>query len=519
MCIVTFSLFAAVGANFGFNQSASGWAKGKTFFYGVQYLNRCWTAMNVPRPVVLVIDGYSGHHSLELFTYCRENEIILIVLYPNSTHILQVLDVAVFGPLKQKYLQVYQEWKSQNPDKYYNEIEFVKLLKQANDLALKKETIVNGWRSTGLQPFNFDNIDLSGLTQQPPQAQEVISTSVESTAASTIQIPSTSSSRIVIHEITDVNIDVDALFTNNESRYAYQFDETRNFDEVGAKISQEYHEEGDSFTFAREPETFTSNKPCQTITSNQPCEPGTVAFSTFRQENPFFSSFDDAFPSCSFGLESGEDQQHQNYDTGDGDSEKEKLVAKARKAVKDLGLYMKVHDPSKLLNILIMTQQLNLIQPQSVQEIEPTPKTELTNKDVLPPPSTIKPTNRKRKAKISFGVMTAIEVISGMEQRANDEIVAEGEREAAVIENIEDAKAIQEAEDAVKIKRLALKQQQNDLKGLKVGSVGKKKELALKRKQEKEKKKKEGNQLIVPEYSENSAPAPSKKKAKRTTKE
>ena len=250
------------------------------------------------------------------------------------------------------------------------------------------------------------------------------------------------------------------------------------------------------------------------------CEPGAVSFSTFRQENPFFSSFDEAFPSRSFGLESGEDQQQQNYDTSDGDSEKAKLVAKARKAaVKDLGLYMKVHDPSKLLKILVMNQQLNVIQPQSVQEIEPTPVADLTMAVVLPSPPIIKPTNRKQKAKISFGVMTATEVISGMEQRESDEIEAEEEQEAAIIENIENAKAIQGAEDAVKMKRLALKQQQNDLKGLKVGSVGKKKELALKRKQEKEKKKKEANQLIVPQDSENVAPAPTKKKAKRTTKE
>lgn len=44
-----------------------------------------------------------------------------------------------------------------------NDVEFVKILKQINDEVIKKESIVNGWRSTGLQPFNFNNLNTDGL--------------------------------------------------------------------------------------------------------------------------------------------------------------------------------------------------------------------------------------------------------------------------------------------------------------------------------------------------------------------
>lgn len=92
-----------------------------------------------------------------------------VVLYPNSTHILQVLDVAVFGPLKSKYTQNFQKLKADHTKGTYNEIEFIKVLKQTNDEVINKDTIINGWRSTGLQPFNFGNIkfDRSRLRELP----------------------------------------------------------------------------------------------------------------------------------------------------------------------------------------------------------------------------------------------------------------------------------------------------------------------------------------------------------------
>lgn len=35
--------------------------------------------------------------------FCSDKEIILVALYPNSTHVLQPLDVAIFKPLKQSW--------------------------------------------------------------------------------------------------------------------------------------------------------------------------------------------------------------------------------------------------------------------------------------------------------------------------------------------------------------------------------------------------------------------------------
>lgn len=143
-----------IGAEFAFNQTSSGWMKGDAFFdYVSEHLNRHWLEMNLPRPIVLVVDGYKAHHSLKLFRWCLDNEVKLLVLPPNSTHLMQVLDVAVFHPLKQKYIDLYQLWKKANETLPFNEFQFIKLLKLATDDVLqRKTTILNGWRATGLQP-------------------------------------------------------------------------------------------------------------------------------------------------------------------------------------------------------------------------------------------------------------------------------------------------------------------------------------------------------------------------------
>ena len=53
------------------------------------------TENNIPRPVILVIDGFSGHLGLAIAEYCDQNGIQLLLLRPNMTHITQPLDVSV----------------------------------------------------------------------------------------------------------------------------------------------------------------------------------------------------------------------------------------------------------------------------------------------------------------------------------------------------------------------------------------------------------------------------------------
>jgi hypothetical protein len=60
---------------------------------------------------VLIMDNLSSHLSLNIMEQCRENNIRLIFLPPNSTHLTQPLDVAVFAPLKKQWRKELDEYK------------------------------------------------------------------------------------------------------------------------------------------------------------------------------------------------------------------------------------------------------------------------------------------------------------------------------------------------------------------------------------------------------------------------
>ncbi|KAJ8944633.1 hypothetical protein NQ318_004720 [Aromia moschata] len=110
-------------------------------------------------PVILFIDGHSSHVTLELSNVCKELEIILICLYPNATRILQPADVAAFKPIKTGWKQALVAWRRENLNETLTKDKFAPILKKVVENFGKESTIKNGFRATGLYPFNPNAID------------------------------------------------------------------------------------------------------------------------------------------------------------------------------------------------------------------------------------------------------------------------------------------------------------------------------------------------------------------------
>ncbi|XP_015121777.1 uncharacterized protein LOC107044421 [Diachasma alloeum] len=98
------------------------------------------------------LDGHKSHMSLELSDFCVKHKIILYCLYPNSTHIIQPSDVAIFKPLKTKWRKVVQDYK-QKTQKSISRMTFAPLFKEAFD-QIDENWIKNGFRACGLYPFD-----------------------------------------------------------------------------------------------------------------------------------------------------------------------------------------------------------------------------------------------------------------------------------------------------------------------------------------------------------------------------
>lgn len=58
---------------------------------------------------LLIIDGCTGHSSFAFVEYCIFFNIIIVILPPHSTHIMQPMDVGVFQPLKSAHQAAIRE--------------------------------------------------------------------------------------------------------------------------------------------------------------------------------------------------------------------------------------------------------------------------------------------------------------------------------------------------------------------------------------------------------------------------
>lgn len=417
-----------IGADFAFNQTSSGWMKGDAFFdFITEHLDKHWIEMSLPRPIVLAVDGYSAHHSLKLFKWCLENEVKLLILPPNTTHLTQVLDVAVFKPLKTRYAQQYQQWKSANKTQPFNEFEFIKVLKLASDEVLaRKETIINGWRATGLQPFNFDNLDTSQLLDREPREPD---TEVE-------------------------NLEVDTPFASKVTVLNHRRLQLPQ-DQFGNLLSEDF----DRYEIYNEPrydgfDTALENPADQQVQLDaEELLEDSMADIPYQHDDFHEAEENDGEVSKAMV----ENPPHVQRSI---DQTTKKLADAARRAVSALKVHLRVHDPGKNLNILIMEQQLNIIEPISCQPELPKPS---TPEDILKVPVKNIPKAR-RGNKINFGIMSSSTIVEQMEQREIAEKEAKTAKEKAAIEKCEAQKArliaeneVLEARKALKLKTAAMK--------------------------------------------------------------
>lgn len=100
-----------------------------------------------------------------LSEFCKDNGIILVALHANATHILQPMDVAIFHPLKVKWLKAVQQWRFENNDAIYTirREHFAPLLKDVIDSAITSKILENGFKKCGLCPFTPEAINYKSL--------------------------------------------------------------------------------------------------------------------------------------------------------------------------------------------------------------------------------------------------------------------------------------------------------------------------------------------------------------------
>lgn len=114
------AIVESVPENWTLGRSDSGWITSEVFYenmanHFIPYLK----SSNITRPVVIFVDGHRSHLTIQVSQLCDDNGVILISLFPNTTHIMQPADVAVFKPSKSGWTAAVRNWKFQNFPRRY----------------------------------------------------------------------------------------------------------------------------------------------------------------------------------------------------------------------------------------------------------------------------------------------------------------------------------------------------------------------------------------------------------------
>ena len=132
--------------------------------------------LQIPKPVILFLDGHSSHLGLEASKYCWDHQIILYCFLPNAIHILQPFDVGIFSPLKDSSAAAVLSWQICNigspiTKHYFNIILEMAWRNTTNSEDGKAvQLAARAFRKTGIYPFDSSKVDylrtLSGKQEQ-----------------------------------------------------------------------------------------------------------------------------------------------------------------------------------------------------------------------------------------------------------------------------------------------------------------------------------------------------------------
>lgn len=160
-----------------YNRTKSGWFDMNTFEDWVERLF-IPQVRRLEGKKILIGDNVSSHMSVRVLKLCQDNDIKVIFLPPNSTHLLQPLDVAFFAPLKKEWRKILTHWKSTAKGKDATSLDKCQFPRLLNTLVTKvdmsSDNLKSGFRATGIFPLGRNK----ELDKLPVEDVKVISEAV-----------------------------------------------------------------------------------------------------------------------------------------------------------------------------------------------------------------------------------------------------------------------------------------------------------------------------------------------------
>ena len=140
-----------------YDSTPSGWFDMKTFekwFFEI-FLK---STNKLGGPKVIIGDNLGCHFSVKVIETCLQKDIRFITLVPNTTHLCQPLDLAVFRPLKTVWRKLLNDWRKETRLTGTIPKEVIPKLLNRAFVQLKTENLVAGFRGCGIVPVNKEEV-------------------------------------------------------------------------------------------------------------------------------------------------------------------------------------------------------------------------------------------------------------------------------------------------------------------------------------------------------------------------
>ena len=109
-------------------------------------------------PVIVFLDGHSFHMNVALSEFCREKRIILYCLAAHASHLMQPLDISVFGPVKQNWNSAIREFALNHVNQTIKKCYFLKIFSEVWAKSCIPEYAITGFKKSSLVPYNPSNV-------------------------------------------------------------------------------------------------------------------------------------------------------------------------------------------------------------------------------------------------------------------------------------------------------------------------------------------------------------------------
>ena len=155
------------------------------------------TSIPAERPILLLVDGHKAHVTQEVIESAAENQVLVFCLPAHSSHLLQPLDLSLFGPLKRGWVRACAAF-SHITSTVVNQRIFAKIFNIAWHSGTTPEVIRGGFKRSGIFPFDPTMFDYGKLAptirststsdreQTTPSEMPVVTSSGSVAAATTV---------------------------------------------------------------------------------------------------------------------------------------------------------------------------------------------------------------------------------------------------------------------------------------------------------------------------------------------